>query len=231
MSTMEQARERVLPPLQAGQRLDRATFHARYEAMPPSTRAELIGGVVHMPSPLSRGHAGHELPVSNWLGHYERFTPGTWGAGNATLILGDWGEPQPDYLLLILPEFGGRSRVEGKYLAGAPELIVEIALSSREIDLGPKLRDYERAGVPEYLVVALEPDEIFWHIRREDRLVPMDPGPDGLYRSEVFPGLWLDPRALFARDWEGIFAALDLGLATPEHQAFVARLEEARRAP
>ena len=28
-----------LPPLEAGERLDRATFHARYEAMPSGTRA------------------------------------------------------------------------------------------------------------------------------------------------------------------------------------------------
>ena len=35
-----------------GQRLDQPTFHALYEAMPPGTRAELIDGVVYMPSPL-----------------------------------------------------------------------------------------------------------------------------------------------------------------------------------
>jgi hypothetical protein len=34
-----------------GQRLDQPTFHALYEAMPPGTRAELIDGVVYMPSP------------------------------------------------------------------------------------------------------------------------------------------------------------------------------------
>lgn len=44
MSTTER---RTLPPLVAGQRLDRATFHERYEAMPPDTWAELMGG----PSP------------------------------------------------------------------------------------------------------------------------------------------------------------------------------------
>ena len=35
-----------------GQRLDQPTFHALYEAMPPGTRAELIDGVVYMPSPV-----------------------------------------------------------------------------------------------------------------------------------------------------------------------------------
>lgn len=41
--------------LVAGRRLDQPTYHALYEAMPPGTRAELIGGVVCMPSPVGRG--------------------------------------------------------------------------------------------------------------------------------------------------------------------------------
>ena len=45
----------TFPPLIAEQRLDRATFHERYCAMPPGVRAELINGVVHMPSPVGRG--------------------------------------------------------------------------------------------------------------------------------------------------------------------------------
>jgi hypothetical protein len=38
--------------LMEGQDLDQPTFHALYEAMPPGTRAELIDGVVYMPSPV-----------------------------------------------------------------------------------------------------------------------------------------------------------------------------------
>jgi Uma2 family endonuclease len=217
------------PPLEAGQRLDRATFHARYEAMPPDTRAELIGGVVYMPSPLSLGHGNFDSLVIYWLGHYRRATPGVKGSSNASVLLDDQGEPQPDVLLRILPECGGQSRNEGKYLGGAPELIVEVASSSRKIDLGPKFEDYQRAGVREYVVVALDPDEVSWFVRRDDRLVPLTPRPDGVFRSEVFPGLWLDPGALYADDMDRLIATLEQGLATPEHADFVARLA-ARRA-
>ncbi len=48
----------VDPPhgLVEGQRLDQPTFHALYEAMPPSTRAELINGVVRLdPTALLAG--------------------------------------------------------------------------------------------------------------------------------------------------------------------------------
>ena len=51
MSPVDRTRTTTIPPLVDGERLDRATFHERYEAMPPRTRAELIGGVVVMASP------------------------------------------------------------------------------------------------------------------------------------------------------------------------------------
>ena len=228
MSTTESPRRAsALPPLVAGQRLDRATFHERYEAMPPETRAELIGGVVQMPSPLSFDHCFQSRIGSFWLGHYQRFTPGVTGGDNASVFLGEHSEVQPDALLLILPELGGATRFEGGYLAGPPELVIEISRSSRSIDLGIKRDEYERAGVAEYLVVALEPDEVHWFARRDRRLVERPPDGDGLHRSEVFPGLWLDPLALFARDLNALIVALDRGLATPEHAAFVDRLREA----
>ena len=49
---------------------------------------------------------------------------------------------------------------------------------------------------------------------------------DGLYRSKVFPGLWLDPAALLRGDLAGVLATLDRGLASPEHAAFVAKLAD-----
>ena len=57
MTTIDREPPVASPPLADGQRLDRATFHERYAAMPPEFRAELIGGVVHvMTSPLRRRH-------------------------------------------------------------------------------------------------------------------------------------------------------------------------------
>lgn len=228
MSTIDRSAPVATPPLVAGQRLDRSTFHERYERMPPNTRAELIGGVVYMPSPLSSGHGFVNTPVAYWIGHYQGATPGVGGIINASILLDDLGEPQPDTALLILPGYGGRTRDERRYVAGVPELIVEIALSSRSIDLGPKLQDYQRVGVREYVVVALEPDKVFWFVHREGRYVRLEPGEDGLLRSEVFAGLWLDARALFRYDIAQLRASLDRGLASPEHAAFVERLARAR---
>ena len=229
MSTIDRERSRVIPPLVDGQRLDRRTFHERYEAMPPETRAELIGGVVVMMSPLGREHGGYTRLLSGWLFVYQRGNPGLTGADNATTFVDDEAEPQPDLQLRIRPEYGGQTRNEGDYIAGAPELVVEVARSSRPTDLGPKFADYQRAGVLEYLVVTLDPDEVHWFVRRGDRLLPLPPGPDGIHRSEVFPGLWLDPKALFAENVDALLTVLERGKATPEHAAFAAAL--AARAP
>jgi Uma2 family endonuclease len=222
MSTID--RTEALAPLVAGQRMRQPEFHARYEAMPPGTRAELIGGVVVMPSPVGPRHciiSGHAV---TWLNLYAYRSVGLEVADNGSTALDDLGEPQPDASLRILPAFGGQTHDDPRWIVGAPELIVEVAASSRSIDLGAKLLDYERAGVLEYLVFALDPDEVFWHVRRGDRFVRVSPDADGIFRSHCFPGLWLDPQAQFANDGLQLIAVLDRGLATPENAAFVAQL-------
>jgi Uma2 family endonuclease len=221
MSTVERT---SAPPLTAGQRLKQPEFHARYHAMPAGTRAELIGGVVVMPSPSGNPHGVVDSNADMWLGVYKSRTPGTQSSHNTTTILNDEDEFQPDCWLRILPSKGGQTRDVGIYVGGCPELVVEVASSSRSIDLGAKLAEYERAGALEYIVFAIDPDEVYWQVRQGDRLVRVDPEPDGIYRSTAFPGLWLDPIALFADDGLALLATLDRGLASVEHTDFAAEL-------
>ena len=216
--------EETLPPLEPGDHLDQKTFHARYEAMPPSTRAELIGGVVHMPSPLKRPHGEMHVALNGWLWDYRKATPGVQAFDNATTILDDENEPQPDSCLLISPACGGQTHDENDYIAGAPELIVEVGSSSESIDLHRKKAEYEQAGVKEYLVIALRQRQVYWFVLRSPGFEELVPGSDGVLRSQVFPGLWLDPAALLRLDGQRMDEVLRQGLATPEHAAFVARL-------
>jgi hypothetical protein len=228
MSTAGRLKPKTLPPLVAGQHLDQPTFHERYEAMPPDTRAELVGGIVYMPSPLSDDHGEEHFNGTGWLFHYKRFTPGLRGGNDTTAKLGPESEPQPDCQLRIPGELGGRTYIdEGGYITGAPELIVEISRSSREFDLNEKKSEYERAGVREYVVVEVAPNRVHWFVLRGSRFVQMRPGVDGIFRSKVFPGLWLEPSALYARDLDRLIEVLEQGLATPEHAAFVAKLAKA----
>jgi len=214
-----------VPPLEAGDHLDQKTFHERYKAMPGNVRAELIGGVVYMPSPLKARHGRSHQRLNIWLGLYHLATPGTDVLDNATSILGDFSEPQPDSSLVIRPECGGQTHDDEEgYLTGAPELIGEVALSSAAYDLHTKRRDYELSGVREYIVLVLRENRIVWWVRRGQGFELLEPGPDGLYRSEFFGGLWLDPAALLRNDMARVQEVLQQGLASPEHKAFVEKL-------
>jgi Uma2 family endonuclease len=177
-----------------------------------------------MPSPLRDAHGEIDRLVGGVLFLYQEAVPSLRSPSNATVILGPGVEVQPDAQLRFPEELGGQARLVDGYVDGPPELVIEIARSSRSYDLGPKKDEYEKAGVLEYLFVGIEPDEIHWFVLRDGVFREMPAGEDGIYRSEVFPGLWLDPRALFAEDLNGLIAALERGLATPEHGAFVAGL-------
>ena len=113
------------PGLENGDRLTRAEFERRYEARPDLKKAELIEGVVHMPSPTrSAGHARPHAAVMFWLGTYALATPGVQVNDNPTVRLDLDNEPQPDAALLVAPEAGGQARVdEDDCVEGAPELV------------------------------------------------------------------------------------------------------------
>jgi Uma2 family endonuclease len=214
-----------LPPLEPGDHLDRKTFHDRYEAMSGDVRAELIGGIVFMPSPLQRRHGRCHPLLTRWLDEYEQATPGVALYDSASALLGDDSEPQPDLSLLIEPERGGQTQVdEDDYIVGAPELVIEVASSTEAYDLHNKKRDYEKYGAKEYLVAALRQQQVFWFISRAGKFEPLDQSGDGILRSATFPGLWLDPAALLRRDRDRVLEILHQGLKSAEHAAFVTRL-------
>lgn len=212
-----------IPPLENGDRLTRAEFERRYEAMPHLKKAELLKGIVYMPSPVRMNrHAEPQFRLITWLGWYELATPGLRGGDNATARLGPEDEPQPDALLMIPRELGGQAMVDADgYLSGAPELAAEVAASSVSYDLHIKFDVYREHGVREYIVWRVQDRAVDWYVLRGDRYERLPAGSDGILRSEVFPGLWLDPEALIARDGPRLIAVLQEGLASPEHAAFV----------
>ena len=225
MATVEQE----TPPLAAGMKMSRDEFLHLWEMHPEIKCAELIGGVVYMPSPVSIEHGDWESDLGTWLGLYRIGTPGTGSGHNTTtMLLKD--APQPDVNLRILPECGGISKVKGNYLAGAAELLAEVCRSSLAYDLHQKYELYEAAGIQEYVAVLVYEEELRWHRLVDGRYELMPPDADCIHRSRVFPGLWLDGQALLKRDMPKVLAVLQSGLASPEHQAFVQQLANKRTA-
>jgi Uma2 family endonuclease len=218
------AADKELPPPENGDRPTRPEFERRYEAMPHVKKAELIEGIVYLPSPVrQRQHSRPHFLIMGWLGHYVAATPGVDGGDNGTVRLDLDNEPQPDAFLRI--ETSGSSRIsEEDYVEGPPELVVEVASSSDAVDLHDKKQAYRRNGVQEYLVWLIRNRELRWFVLREGRYERMQPDEARVLRSEVFPGLWLDEAAMLAEDLRKVLERLNQGLASPEHAVFVQRL-------
>jgi len=212
--------------LENGDTLTRAEFERRYEAMPHLKKAELIEGVVYVPSPVRHNYHGHQhAHLINWLGHCEAHTPGVEVSDNVTVSLDLDNEPQPDALLFIDPACGGHALIDADgYIEGAPELVAEVASSSVSYDLHAKLRVYRRNGVREYIVWRVLDQEIDWFVLCSGQYERLPLDTEGLYRSEGFPGLWLDPTALLRGDLATVLAVVQRGLASPEHATFATQL-------
>ena len=220
------------PRLEPGDHLSRAEFERRYEASRDISKAELIEGVVCMPSPARFRKHGKPTGLVNYcLVDYELATPGVESADNCTVRLDLDNEPQPDCFLRIVPEHGGRSRTsDDDYVEGAPELVVEVTASSESYDLHSKKNAYRRNGVMEYVVVLTEEQRILWFLLHEGQYAEITPDSAGIYHSAVFPGLWLDGAALLAGDLARVKAVLQQGLATADHVEFVKKLSAAAKA-
>jgi Uma2 family endonuclease len=214
--------------LHSGDRMSRQEFHRLYEKMGEDFKAELVGGIVHVAPALRLRHGTNHPYLSGLLFVYQGSTPGVELGDNTTVLLGDEGEPQPDLLLRVLPEYGGQSTTSpDDYVEGPPELVAEIAHSSRSIDLNAIRDDYTRYGVLEYLVVNLADHRLHWLDLRTGQ--ELSPDPDGVVRMRCYPGLWIHADALLAKDYGRLMATLQQGLASPEHADFVRRLADARR--
>jgi Uma2 family endonuclease len=214
-----------VPRLENGDRLAACEFERRYDAMPGLKKAELIEGVTYVASPVTEDHAGPHMDLVVWLGMYKGLTPGVTGGADGTLRLDLKNRPQPDAYLRILETHGGQARLsEDRYVLGGPELTAEVAASTASYDVHDKAKVYRRNGVREYLVWRVDDRQVDWSLLRRGKYQPLPLGEDGILRSVILPGLWLDPAALIGGHMARVLEVLQRGLATPEHARFVARL-------
>jgi Uma2 family endonuclease len=213
------------PLLENGDRLSREEFERRYERMPHVKKAELIEGAVYMPSPVrARQHSIPHSHLAGWLVVYASETPDVEAGDNSTVRLDLDNEPQPDLVLFKSAARGGQARIsDDDYIEGAPELVAEIVSSSRGYDLHQKKTAYRRNGVQEYLAWITGEQRVVWWELKGGEYQEIPPAADGLLKSGVFPGLWLDAAALLRGDMKSALAALRHGLESAEHQVFAAQ--------
>ena len=212
----------TVPLLENGDALGRDEFERRYIAMPEGIKAQLIEGIVCMAAALRfRSHGKLHSQLNSWLTTYQIFTPGVEIAAAATVRLDQENEPQPDIILFINPQAGGQARLSADdYVEGAPELVAEISSSTVSIDLGAKKNAYERNGVQEYIVWRVLDQAVDWFGLEHGKYVDLWPDEQGIIRSRIFPGLWLDRSALLTGDMPQVLTLLQAGLAKADHQVF-----------
>jgi Uma2 family endonuclease len=200
-----------LPFLESGDRLTREEFHRRYEARPDIKRAELVEGVVYVPSPAR--FSAHDKPTAvmvAWAMSYAAKHPGVESGANATIILDPHNEVQPDAYIFYSDPSGRGARVNADdYLEGAPQLLVEVTASTASYDLHDKKQAYLRNGVQEYLVWRVLDGDFDWFRPRNGDYVRIEPDEGGIIESEAFPGLRLDVAKLLTGDMAGVLAALE----------------------
>jgi hypothetical protein len=198
------------PPLESGDVLDAAEYWRRYCATPEKVKAERINRKVYIMSPLRAVHHGNPHAIlCHWLGTYAIYARDLIVSDNATIRLNTDNDPQPDLCLLRV---AGQTHFDDEgYIIGAPEMIVEIAGSSASYDFGEKRDVYEAAGVGEYLVFETIEGRIAWWRSENGRFAEILPE-DGIYKSVLFPGLWLDADALRSANALNLIQTLQHGI-------------------
>jgi Uma2 family endonuclease len=213
--------KRAIPFLENGDRLTRAEFERRYEAM-PDVKAELIEGVVYLSSPVRvKNHGEPHSRIMWWLGTYSVATNAVNFADNATVRLDIDNEPQPDAVLYVRKEFGGNCRISNDdYLEGSPELVVEISSSTVSYDSNEKKKVYRRNGVQEYIIWRVNDGEIDWFAWEEGEYILLQPDKSGVTESRFFGGLRLNVNAILNDDLTKVLAELQKGLMSKTHKDF-----------
>ena len=194
--------------LEAGDHLTREEFHRRYLARPDIKKAELIDGVVYMPSPVRLDQHGEPHGfVMGWLAFYVSQAPGVRLGDNTTVYLDSRAEVQPD-AFLVRPALGGPRVTEDGYIEGAPQLVVEVSASTATYDLHVKKEAFRRNGVREYVAWRVLDGAIDWFRLQDGEYVLVEPDANGLIESEQFAGLRLHVPRMLAGDLASVLARL-----------------------
>ncbi len=165
--------------------------------------------------------------IDGLIGLYSMNLRGTSFVIHPTLIFDEKNECQPDVVLRIEENFGGKSWVnDDDYLEGAPELVVEISSSTASYDLHDKLEIYEQKGVQEYIVWRVLDEQIDWFSLENGKYQRLAPNKQGIIESKVFAGLRLNVEAMLKDDLKQVLADLQKGLQSKKYKEFSQRLSK-----
>jgi Uma2 family endonuclease len=104
---------------------------------------------------------------------------------------------QPDVFFLANANL---HRLRPTHLEGPADFVVEvISRATRRTDRVEKFQEYERGGVPEYLIIDLEKQLVeLYRLGAQGRYEEILPDETGVLRSAVIDDLWFKPAWLTA---------------------------------
>jgi Uma2 family endonuclease len=179
---------------------ERMTAEEFMRDAPEDRKAELIDGVLVMPSPASTTHERLQRFLFLLLQSYaeERDLGEALGSRTAVVLAPDQA-PEPD-ILFVRKERQGI--IQEKGVMAAPDFVIELlSAGTARNDRGPKFRAYERAGVSElWLIDPYGPEGTQFFQLQEGRYVEVRADKNGILRATAVPGFWIDLKWLWSQD-------------------------------
>jgi len=168
------------------------SYEAFLEWADEDALVEWVGGKVVPMSPPSDRHQD----LADFLTSLLRFFAEAHGLGRVLSApfqmktAPDLPGRQPDVLFVAGEHL---SRLQRNHLAGPADLAVEIiSPESFSRDRGDKFREYEKGGVLEYWLIDPERQQAEFYRLDGRGIYQLVPPQEGVFRSEVLPGLWLE---------------------------------------
>ncbi|HZQ08770.1 MAG TPA: Uma2 family endonuclease [Anaerolineae bacterium] len=172
-------------------------------------KAELIDGVMIMPSPASRIHENLFGFLYSLLRVFvEEHSLGVVLGSRTAVELAIDQVYEPD-ILFIRQERSAINQEKGVF--GAPDFVIEIlSMSTAQHDRGTKLKAYERAGVREYWIIdPYGPAGTEFYQLQQGSFLPILPDAENRLHSSAVEGFVLDVRWLWNTDAITVKQALD----------------------
>ncbi len=194
---------------------ERMTAEAFFRHAPEDRKAELIDGVMIMPSPPTVRHERLVGFLFTLVRMYcEDHDLGEVHGSRTAVMLAEDQVAEPD-VLFVAKARAAIIRDAGVF--GAPDLVIEVlSASTIAYDRGPKFRAYERAGVRElWLIDPYGPAGTEFYQRAGEAFKPAMPDADGILHAVALPGFklnvgWLWPSGKFIPVREALRAMGDV---------------------
>jgi Uma2 family endonuclease len=179
---------------------EKVSFEAFLAWADEDVRAEWVDGEVEIMSPVGEPHQDLCVFLLTIFNLYVRFHRlGRWFEQTFVMKLGEGGPGREPDLLFVSAEH--QDRIHKTYLEGPADLVIEIVSpESQDRDRETKRQEYERGGVREYWLLDPEANEaIFYQLQPNGVYTASAVEADGIYRSAVIVGLWIDVDWLWQR--------------------------------